>query len=254
MNILIIEDEPRTAALLKEFILSYQGGYKVTGISESIEKSVLFFQQQSNQPDLVFMDIQLADGGCFEIFSQVKVNCPVIFCTANEQHTLEAFKSNGIGYILKPFTEQDIHDVLDKVRKLSETFSPRAELLRSVRDALSAPGTYKTSLLIRYRESYIPIAVDKIAMLLLENGLLYACTFDHQKYSVFKPIDEMEKSLDPRMFFRVNRQMLLNRAAVNEIKPYFNRKLIIITPLNLTEHPVVSRLKVAAFLQWIEQS
>jgi DNA-binding LytR/AlgR family response regulator len=254
MNIMIIEDEPKIASLLKEFILSYPGVNRVSGVFESIEKSVSFLNHPDNQPNLVFMDIQLADGICFEIFSRATIHCPVVFCTANEQYTLQAFKSNGIEYILKPFDEQDVHAALDKMVKFRQAISPDEGLIRSVKEALMATSSYRSSLLIRFRDSYIPIAVDKIAILCLENSLLYAYTIDHQKYPVYKTIDEMEQSLDPKLFFRINRQMLLNRTAVSEIKPYFNRKVFVKTLFPVKDSPVVSRLKVAAFLRWIEQA
>lgn len=254
MNILIIEDEPKTASLLKEFILSYPGMNRVSGVFESIEKSVRFLNQPGNQPDLVFMDIQLADGICFEIFSRTTINCPVVFCTANEQYTLQAFKSNGIEYILKPFDEKDVHAALDKMVKFRKAFSPDEGLIRSVTEVLTGKSIYRSSLLIRFRDSYFPIAVDKIAIFCLENSLLYTYTFDHQKYPVFKTIDEMEESLDPNFFFRINRQMLVNRTAVSEIKPYFNRKVLVKTLFPVKDELVVSRLKVAAFLRWIEQA
>lgn len=250
MKVLIVEDEPQTAALLKEIIGEVYPQAEIMGIAESIEQSVKLLAVA--QPDLIFMDIQLADGLSFEIFKRVEVKCPVIFCTAYDQYTLQAFKLNGIEYILKPVKEEDIRAAFAKVEKLKQAFAPNVELLNSIRDLFTEKKSYKSTILIRYRESYIPVPVEKIAVLLLEDEVVQAWRFDQQKHAVFKTMDELENSLDPALFFRINRQTLVNRQAVQEVQPYFNRKMVVKTALKLTEQLVVSRLKVTEFLKWLE--
>jgi DNA-binding LytR/AlgR family response regulator len=251
MNILIIEDEPQTARILKEIIEKIEPGARIGGITESIMRSVEYLS--AHQPDLIFMDIQLADGLSFEIFSRVEVKCPVIFCTAYDQYTMQAFKSNGIEYILKPVKEEDIRAAFEKIKKLQQVFSQDKQVLTSIQQLFSVRKNYKSSILIRFRESYIPVAIDSIAVFLLEDEVVYAYRFDQQKHAVFKPLDEIEASLDPSLFFRINRQTLLNRNAIREIQPYFNRKAIVKLPFKLNQQLVVSRLKVTPFMQWIEQ-
>src|ERR1700748_1600619 len=118
MNILIVEDEPRTARLLKEFIESADERNIVLEICDSVESTVSFLQTNPLRLDLLFMDIQLADGTSFDIFRQATITAPVIFCTAFEDHLLEAFKSNGIDYILKPFHEKDIDLAFKKLDQI----------------------------------------------------------------------------------------------------------------------------------------
>ncbi|RKD90251.1 LytR/AlgR family response regulator transcription factor [Mangrovibacterium diazotrophicum] len=252
MKILIVEDEPQTADLLAELITEIKPSAEFVGTTESIEQTVRFLQ--TNKPDVIFMDIQLADGLSFEIFSRTEVACPVIFCTAYDRYTLQAFKSNGIEYLLKPVREEDVQAAFDKLDKLASAFKNDQQVMQSIQQLFTEKKSYKSTVLIRYRESYIPVPVNQIALFALEDEVLYAYRFDDQKHAVFKTLDEMESSLDPAMFYRINRQVLLNRNAIVEIQPYFNRKMVVKVPLKLSEKLVVSRLKVTPFLSWVEQA
>ena len=254
MKVLIIEDEPQSAETLSEIIGEVYPAVQVLGVLQSIEQSVTWLSLPGNQPELIFMDIQLADGISFEIFSRVEVACPVIFCTAFDQYTLQAFKSNGIEYILKPVKKEDIRAAFDKVEKLKNAFGNGTEILNTLKNVFTEKKNYKTSILIRYRESYIPVAIEDIALFILENEVVYAYRFDQQKHAIFKTLEELESSLDPEQFYRINRQVLISRRAVQEIQPYFNRKMIIRPPFPFSEKLIVSRLKVSPFMHWMEQA
>lgn len=254
MRILIIEDEPKTAEVLKDIIQQVQPKSEIIAILESIHNSVSFLSVPANLPELIFMDIQLADGLSFEIFSRVKVKCPVIFCTAYDQYTMQAFKTNGIEYLLKPIKEEDVISAFIKYENLKQAINPESDLLSILKNTLENRKSFKTTILVRYKEGHIPIPVSEIALFYLDTDVVYAFTFDNQKYAVFKPINEIESDLDDAQFFRINRQMLLNRTAITEIQPYFNRKVIVKTALKVTEQLIVSRLKVTDFIHWIENS
>lgn len=253
MNILIIEDEPRTANVLAAIINKIQPKVNIDAILESVDESVKYLSDQANQPELIFMDIQLADGLSFEIFSRVHVKCPVIFCTAFEQYTLQAFKTNGVEYILKPIKEEDVEAAFDKIEKLKQSFRLDTDIVNKIKRVLSEKKQYKSAILIQIKESFIPLAIENVALFLLNNEITYAYTSDNQKHNVLKTVSEIENEVDPNQFFRINRQMLLNRRAIKEIQPYFHRKVIIKTSLNLTEQIIVSRLKVSDFMKWVEQ-
>lgn len=253
MKILIIEDEPKTAEVLKDIIMLVQSGTEVLSILDSIQKTVDFLSVSGNMPDLIFMDIQLADGLSFEIFSRVQVKCPVIFCTAYDQYTLQAFKTNGIEYILKPIKEEDVKAAFTKFENLKQSIKPESELLDVLKNALGPKKSFKTTILVRFKEGHIPIQVSNIALFYVDTEIVYAFTSDNQKYAVFKPMNDIEEELDTSQFFRLNRQMLLNRSAITEIQPYFNRKVIIKTHLKINEQLIVSRLKVTDFMNWIEK-
>ncbi|MGD9327348.1 MAG: LytTR family DNA-binding domain-containing protein [Cyclobacteriaceae bacterium] len=254
MKILIIEDEPHTAQTLSEIIKQIRPNSTILGMLDSIERSVNYLSNDSNLPDLVFADIQLSDGLSFEIFSKIQVKCPIIFCTAYDQYTLQAFKTNGIEYILKPVKEEDVEAAFSKYDKLKESLTPGNEIVNLLKSTFHNKANYKSSILVHFRERFIPIEVNKIAFFVVETENLYIQTFDNQRYPVFKPMSEVEASIDPSLFYRINRQVLLNKKAIKEVEPYFKRKVIVKTALNIKEKLIVSRLKVTEFMNWIEQS
>lgn len=253
MKILIIEDEPQTAQVLKEIIVGIRPDNEIVGILDSIDKTVKYLSLKENTPNLIFMDIQLADGESFEIFSRVSVDCPVVFCTAFDQYTLQAFKSNGIEYILKPIKEDDIRSAFDKVDKLNLSFHTNEYIVSILKSRFPDQKSYRTSLIVQHKEGFIPIPVQNIAFFYLLNEIVYVYCLDNKKYSVFKTMDEIESTLDPEQFYRISRQIILNRKAIKEIQPYMNRKVIVKTDLQTSERLIVSRLKVTSFLKWIEQ-
>ncbi len=251
MNILIIEDEPRTARLLREFILAIDDSHTVLGICDSVESTVQFLQTTTHRIDLLFMDIQLADGNSFDIFIKTPVSTPVIFCTAYEDHLLEAFKSNGIDYILKPFHEKDIEQAFRKLDQIRQSLLLAPSLPARLEQALA--NRTQSSFLVKFREKMYPVAVRDIAAVALENEVVYLYTFNKEKHAVFRPIDDIEAALDPQTFFRINRQMILNRDAILEMEPFFNRRVIVTLKIPTADRPLVSRLKVTPFLEWIEK-
>jgi DNA-binding LytR/AlgR family response regulator len=251
MNILIIEDEPRTARLLKEFILAVDDSHTVLGICDSVESTVQFLQTTTLRIDLLFMDIQLADGNSFDIFQKATITAPVIFCTASEDHFLEAFKSNGIDYILKPFHESDVEQAFRKLDQIRASLLLAPSLPVRLEQALG--NRTRSSFLVKFREKIYPVAVRDIAAVALENEVVYLYTFNKEKHAVFRPIDDIEAALDPQTFFRINRQIILNRDAILEMEPFFNRRVIVTLKIPTAERPLVSRLKVTPFLEWIEK-
>jgi DNA-binding LytR/AlgR family response regulator len=252
MNILIVEDEPRTAKLLKEFIESADENNTVLEICDSVESTVNFLKNNSTRIDLLFMDIQLADGSSFDIFRQVTVTAPVIFCTAFEDHLLEAFKSNGIDYILKPFHEKDIDQAFKKLDQIRHSMLQTPGLAARL-DQLIPPGRPQSSFLVKFREKMYPVPVREVAAIALENEVVYLYTFNKDKHALFRPIDELEAALDPQTFFRINRQMILNREAILEMEPFFNRRVVVLLKVTTADRPLVSRLKVTSFLEWVEK-
>jgi two-component system response regulator LytT len=254
MNILIIEDEPHTAQILSEIIVQVRPDSIILETLESIEQSVKYLSNENNIPDLIFSDIQLADGLSFEIFSKIQLKCPIIFCTAFDQYTLQAFKTNGIEYVLKPVKEEDVELAFTKYEILKESLTPDTEIINLLKNTFQKKENYKNSILVHVKESFIPIEVSKIAFFIVDTEILYIHTFDNKRYPVFKAMSEIEASLDPTIFFRINRQVLLNKKVIKEVQPYFNRKVIVKTDLKTEEQLIVSRLKVTEFMNWIEQS
>jgi DNA-binding LytR/AlgR family response regulator len=251
MNIMIIEDELKTASLLKEFI-EKTGQNRVIQICDSIENTVEFIQKSSRKPDLLFMDIQLSDGICFEIFERISITSPVIFCSAYEDYAIQAFKSNGVDYILKPFQEKDVESALLKLQRLQQPTILDTGTANRLNQIIEASRRSQVSFLIRFRGKMFPIQAKDIGAVTFENENTYLYLLSKEKHPVDKTIEEVEISLDDNQFFRINRQMIVNRDAIREIEPFFNRKVIVSLSVETRDKAIVSRLKVTPFLYWIE--
>ncbi|MEZ2442874.1 LytR/AlgR family response regulator transcription factor [Chitinophaga sp. RCC_12] len=252
MNIIIIEDELKTAKSLANIILGLKPGDKITGQYQSVASSVSALSE-GPMPDLIFMDIQLADGLCFEIFKSVKITCPVIFCTAYDEYSLDAFKNNGIDYVLKPFSKQDIQDALRKVDELKNFFQQKA--VPDLSDLLSklAPPSGKTSFLIFQNQKYKTINVEDIAFFYIRHDATWIMCFDKQQYVISQSLDQITQSVSSLQFFRLNRQYLINFKAIKEVEPYFLRKLYVKLVIETPEKLLVNKEKSHSFLSWMEE-
>ncbi len=249
MKILIVEDEHKTALLLKEFI-EWHPTYSVVSMCDSIETAVPYLRQHQQDLDVVFMDIQLSDGQCFEIFDKISVNLPIVFCTSYDEYTLKAFKHHGIDFIVKPFSAMDIRQTIAKVEALKGRFTAHT---LNFRDVLTQKPTYQTSFLIRFREKIYPVLVGDIAFVYLENETAYLYNFKGEKHPVFKTLDDIENVISPDEFYRISRQMIINRKAIKEIETYFNQRIVVHLTVPTPEKALVPRLKVSPFLSWVEK-
>ena len=248
MNVLIVEDEAHTAELLQE-IIEQDSDFIVLEKLESISETVQFLSKYQQNLDVLFFDIQLADGQSFEIFRHIDVVVPIVFCTAYDEYTLQAIKNNGIDYILKPFKESEIHEALQKYKKLLSKL--RAKISSPVHFQAREKQGFQKVFLTHFREKTVVVRVDDIALFSVENETVYLYTFEGKKYPLFKKLEYIESVCDPDQFFRINRQMLVNQKAVLSFEQYFNRKILIELNINIKQKPVVSRLKVASFKEWL---
>lgn len=252
MNIIIIEDELKTAKSLENIILNLRPEARITGQYQSVERSVEALTS-SPQPDLIFMDIQLADGLSFEIFKSVKVTCPVIFCTAFDEYSLEAFKRNGVDYVLKPFSKEDIREAFRKVDELKNFFQQK--VVPDLGDLLSKLGspTGKTSFLVFKNQKYTTVHTDNIAFFYIRNDATSIMCFDKQEYAVSQSLDQITNAVSSRQFFRVNRQYLVNFKAIKEVEHYFLRKLYVKLVVETPEKLLINKEKSTTFLSWMEE-
>lgn len=250
MKILIVEDEQRTALDLQASLYELEPSVVFLPVLDTVEAAVRFFQNQP-PPDLAFFDVQLADGSSFDIFKEVDVPCPVVFCTAFDEYALQAFQTNGIDYILKPFDQAAIRRALDKVRRLENYFQqqpPQDAWLDRVQKATS-----KSTFLISHRDRLLPIATDEVAFFHIEHEVTFLHTFDGRRFSVNYTLEELEQQLDKGQFYRANRQYLVNSRAVQEVQQYFARKLLLKLGITTREPVVVSKAKAGEFLRWMER-
>jgi DNA-binding LytR/AlgR family response regulator len=253
MTIVIIEDEKLTADDLAETIVKADPKAQILASLSSVKEAIAWFRD-NEKPDLIFSDIQLGDGLSFEIFKSISSTIPVIFCTAYDEYALNAFKVNGIDYILKPFTLATIVDALAKYNELKNNFSRKIlqyeQILQLFEDKKKQK---KGSVLVYYKDKILPVRTDDIALFYIENEITYLITFDQKNYSINKTLEELEKTIG-NDFYRINRQFLINRKAIKEASQYFARKLSVTLTVPFKETITVPKVKVADFLDWLAES
>lgn len=251
MNVLIIEDEARSARELEAIITTVNPSVKILGIMESVEQS-LNWLVANGQPDLIFSDIQLADGLSFEIYESVKITCPIIFCTAFDEYLMNAFDTNAISYLLKPINEAKVEKAFGKLKTLIQTAQKDEPDQRIAQLLAGLKRNYKTTLLVSQREKIIPVQTKDIAYICLDATVIRLVTLHNQSYFMTSSMDEMEKILDPELFFRANRQFFINRHAISNVEKFFTRKLAVKMTVETPELILISKTKAVTFLQWLE--
>ena len=248
MKIIIIEDEKLTAEDLAETIQKIEPNSEIIAIISSVDEGLKYFEKQV-EADLIFSDIQLGDGQSFEIFEKTQTSIPVVFCTAYDEYALNAFKTNSIDYILKPYSEKTIRESLEKFKSLKKTFSS-GSLDALIKSLDSSPKV--NSILVHYKEQIIPISVKEIAFFYIRNEVVLIKTLDSKTYILNKTLDDYESKLGS-MFFRANRQYLVNRQAVRSAENYGARKLALLMKVQHEETITVSKEKHTPLMNWLEE-
>jgi two-component system LytT family response regulator len=202
-------------------------------------------------PDLAFFDIQLEDGLSFEIFKKVEIDFPIIFTTAFDSYAIEAFKVNSIDYLLKPIKEEDLKFSLDKYRNLNGSKVSRAVIDKIVDSMRARQGL--STFLIHYKDKLIPIAEKDFAYFYIDNGVVHGCTHSNQTYLMDQTVEELDRQLNDRQFFRANRQYIINRAAIKEAEFYFNGRLLLKLSPAAKDNVLISKVRVPVFKDWIKK-
>ncbi|HET9057081.1 MAG TPA: LytTR family DNA-binding domain-containing protein [Chitinophagaceae bacterium] len=253
MNIVIIEDEPKVALDLKQQLIDLQGDHHLITILGSLEETNEWFSKNS-EPDLIIADIQLGDGITFDFFKNSKLNCPVIFCTAYDQYALQAFQANGIAYLLKPITKSELEKSIAKVLKLKGNLREDENIyLDLIAQLKIKEKKYRSGFLVSFRDQLIPVSVDSIAFFKTAQTTAEIFTNEANFFPLPKTLDQLEKEVDPDIFFRVNRQYLVSRKYIKSVEFYYNRKLLINLKTNYNDEIIISREKAGAFLKWMEE-
>ncbi len=252
MQVIIIEDELPAANRLARMLQELNENIAIAARLDSVEAAVTYFQQPFTA-DLVFMDIQLADGLSFDIFTQVPVKMPVIFTTAFDQYTLKAFKVNSIDYLLKPIDETELSDAVEKYKQLyhkKETdFSEK--MLRLVQEINHTK--YKERLLIKRGQQLSYLKTAQTAFCYADGKLCYAVDFSGTKYLLENNLLHLEGQLDPGRFYRINRNLLVNIDAVKKVHAWLGGRLKVETTPDTTAETIVSRERVNGFKDWLGQ-
>ena len=251
MNYIIIEDEQYNAELLKSIVEKYNATAQLMAILPSIQDSVEWLNEHS-QPEVIFMDIRLADGLSFEIFKQIEIVSPVIFTTAYDEYALQAFKVYGAAYLLKPIVQEELEDALNKIKRIKPQFSGND--VEALMDMFrTQQKKYKTRFLLHFRETYKVIPVEEIDYAFLEHKTVYFRLIDGSTIAVPYNLEELEEQLDPQFFFRVNRQYILHVNSIESMHKYFNEKTKIVLKRDRDAEVIVSRIKMPQFKLWLDR-
>ncbi len=259
MNVLIVEDEPLAAAHLATLVLKYESHIAILATLESVRDTVEYFQHHS-APDLLLLDIHLADGLSFSIFDQVEVACPVIFTTAYDEYALRAFKTNSIDYLLKPIDEEALANALDRYVKWFQQGSKQQKqqlvdlaLLRELMQGKQEGRSYKSRFVVKKGEHLASIPVEEIMYFYSEDKVTLFKTRDNKRYLVDPTLQEITEQVDPKDFFLINRSHLIRLEAIRDMISYSNRRLKVILTHAEQEEVIVAREKVAAFKSWLDR-
>jgi len=253
MKAVIIEDESLVARELQRKITNVASDIEVVNVLYSLEDSIAWFRHNP-QPDLMFMDIQLGDGVSFELMDHVKINCPIIFTTAYDEYAIRAFKVNGVDYLLKPVDETELKKATDKCRALlGNNYYLQADLHQLLHTFTHPSKTeYKKKFLISIRNQWIPVSTDDIACFTKDN-IHYLYTLKGDRHVIdFTTMEDIEELLDPKKFFRANRQSIINIEAVHGIRMHENQKLTVALKSPLKMELDISREKAPAFKKWFD--
>ncbi|MBL0740556.1 LytR/AlgR family response regulator transcription factor [Chryseolinea lacunae] len=251
MKIVIIEDEIKAAKSLAALIAKLRPDATLVAQLQSIESAVEFLTQNA-QPDLIFMDVQLSDGMCFDIFKAVKIQCPVVFCTAFGEYAMDAIKANGIDYLLKPFSKEQLEEAFEKVDNFKNFFQQNQQ--PDLDGLLKKMGLDegKKSFLVFKSNKYTTVQTDAIAFIYIKNESTTIVTFQGQEYNLTQTMDQVQAMLSVKQFFRLNRQYLVNFSAVKEVEHYFDRKLFVKLTVPTPDKLLIGKEKTSGFLNWLE--
>lgn len=251
MNIVIIEDEIVSSEDLAEMIRQTEEDSTILAMLPSVKEAVAYFKKQPDI-DLIFSDIQLGDGLSFEIFRQVMIHAPVIFCTAYDDYAIEAFKTTSIDFILKPFSSEAVATAMAKYHQLKKHFAPRVLDYDGLIRQLTGNKKGVSSILVHYKDKVVPIGLEDIALFYIERDVTRILCFDGKMFLADQNLDQLENGCGEQ-FFRVNRQMLVNRKAVKDASHFFPRKYIANITVPFKEPVTVSKNRATDFLDWLQK-
>jgi len=260
LKILIIEDEEIIAQRLVQLLNQIKVDYQLCAIIGSVQEAIAWFNE-NDHPDLVFADIQLSDGNSFSIFKAVNVKSKIIFTTSYDEFALDAFKVNSVDYLLKPITAKKLKNAFEKLEDMEQAFKNETDVnkIEVEQDRIShlldyldnKDKDFRSRFLIKMGNSYKSITAQEIAYFYVANKTTYLMTFSKKKYSLDTPLDELDKELNTKLFFRINRQMIININSIKEIHSFFNSRLLLNIEPPFNEDVLVTRSNIAKFKDWM---
>jgi two-component system, LytTR family, response regulator LytT len=258
MKVLIIEDEELAVKKLQKTLASVDPGAEVVGVADSIRSSVNWLQNNPT-PDLILMDIELADGQSFEIFDKVEVKSTVIFTTSYDEYALKAFKVNSIDYLLKPVQKEDLQAALDKLKNIKSMYTNNNSataslnvdsLVKELQQKLQ-PKEFRKRFLVKHAQKLVSVDVEEIAYFYSDGRLNFFKTTDNRKFVVDYTMDDLEEMLDPDRYFRISRAFYVSVNCIDQIHDYFGNRLLLHLKPAVDKEAIVSREKVTDFKKWM---
>lgn len=248
MNVLIVEDETTAYENMVALLKRTDASIEIAGNTESIRQTIKWLQEHP-APDLIFMDIHLSDGSAFYIFDAVQVETPIIFTTAYDQYAIDAFKVNSIDYLLKPVKEDELKRALQKYRKWNR--QDVSHYLSQLMECVAKPN-YQEKLLIAYRDEFLPVRLADVACFYTTDKATSVCLKDGRVYAYNRTLEQILSVLDPRSFYRANKQFILAKDSIQHIKTWFDNRLLIVLNIDTPEPIYVSKNKASEFKNWIQ--
>ncbi|WP_026952520.1 LytR/AlgR family response regulator transcription factor [Algoriphagus mannitolivorans] len=250
MKILIIEDEKPAENRLTKLLKGHFPGDELIGNMDSVSRSIAWLSENPD-PELIFCDIQLADGISFEIFDQVPVKSPVIFTTAYDQYAIKAFQVNAIDYLLKPIDPDELARAVEKFRSRQLKPQVNIELLKELLQPENK--TFKTRFLVRFGEKIQSVPTEEIGFFFSEERVTFLQTFGGKKFVLDSTLEQIESQLNPKDYFRLNRKYIANFLAIEEVLTYSNSRLKVILKGCPDADILVSREKVSELKEWLDR-
>lgn len=250
MQILIIEDEARAANQLQKLLQALSIDYQLLGIIDTVEDSVNWFQTNKN-PDLLFMDIQLADGLSFEIFQKVQLHCPIIFTTAFDQYAIRAFKVNSVDYLLKPVQKDDLEQALDKFKRSKQQLTLNPIAIQKILSDIQT-NSQREGILVKEGDGFIQLRISDLLYVYSEDSITFGVT-ENKRIIIDETIDQLLATLSPDKFFRINRGQVVAKTAIQKIGKYFNHRLKLTISKARDHEFIVSRPKINEFKNWLNR-
>ena len=252
MKALIIEDEVLAAQSLQKLITEVAPDTQIVDVLQSIEESVAWFNENT-MPDLVFMDIHLADGSSFAIFDKTQITCPIIFTTAYDEYALKAFEVSSIDYLLKPINRNDLERAMNKYNALVGEKTGNSEAIEHLLSQIGLKKNYKSCFLVPERDKLIPLSTSNIAYIYIDTKTVKTIALDEHVYYMSQTLDEIMSQLNPDDFFRANRQFIVSRKAIKDITVWIGNKLSLNLLVKVPEKIIISKAKVSEFKEWFSK-
>ncbi len=251
-TVLIIEDELPNIQRLEKMLGLLDSSITIAARLQTVGDSIKWLQT-NEQPDIIFMDIRLTDGLSFEIFNHVEIRVPVIFITAYDEYALRAFEVNGVDYLLKPLDAEKLEKSVQRAKMLMP-HGVDASILQLVQRMQTKDPVYRSRFLINYRDKYILVQAGEIAYFKSEHKTTYLVMNNSQRYVIDQPLEVLEKEMDPQVFFRVSRQLIISLKSIHKIYQSFNGQLKIELTPALDEGIMISRDRSNQLKKWLAES